>query len=158
MRTTRRLRRIEGRTARFTPSASRAGGFHAPRCRRTRASTAPRSSSTCKTGRSSRRRRLLGRHNLYNVLAAASLASFMGVPAIALGRAIEGFEPYKGRFKPVRSGRRLRHRRRHVQREPRLDGMGRKDAVRAPLHRQEGSHPRGYAGAWRQVRKAITAG
>ncbi len=48
--------------------------------------------------------RLLGRHNLYNVLAAASLASFMGVPAIALGRAIEGFEPYKGRFKPVRSG------------------------------------------------------
>ena len=28
----------------------------------------------------------------------------MGVPAVALGRAIEGFEPYKGRFRPVRSG------------------------------------------------------
>ena len=47
--------------------------------------------------------RLIGRHNLYNVLAAASLAFFMGVPADALAAGIEGFEPYKGRFMPVRS-------------------------------------------------------
>ena len=48
--------------------------------------------------------RLLGRHNLYNVLAAASIASFMGVPAKSVAAAIEGFEPYKGRFRPVWSG------------------------------------------------------
>jgi UDP-N-acetylmuramoyl-tripeptide--D-alanyl-D-alanine ligase len=47
--------------------------------------------------------RLLGLHNLYNVLAAASLASFMGVPGDSLAGMIEGFEPYKGRFRPVRS-------------------------------------------------------
>ncbi len=49
------------------------------------------------------RTRLLGRHNLYNVLAAATLAFSMGVKAATLADAVSTFEPYKGRFRPVRS-------------------------------------------------------
>jgi UDP-N-acetylmuramoyl-tripeptide--D-alanyl-D-alanine ligase len=47
--------------------------------------------------------RLLGRHNLYNVLAAAALAHFMGVPAADIAAAIPEFQPYKGRFRPIES-------------------------------------------------------
>jgi UDP-N-acetylmuramoyl-tripeptide--D-alanyl-D-alanine ligase len=49
------------------------------------------------------RTRLLGRHNLYNVLTAAALAFSMGVRGAALADALGAFEPYKGRFRPVRS-------------------------------------------------------
>ncbi len=51
----------------------------------------------------SARTRLLGRHNLSNVLAAATLAFSMGVKAATLADALGVFEPYKGRFRPVRS-------------------------------------------------------
>ncbi len=51
------------------------------------------------------RTRLLGRHNLYNVLAAAALARFIGVDCERVGSAIASFEPYKGRFRPVESPR-----------------------------------------------------
>lgn len=47
--------------------------------------------------------RLIGRHNLYNVLAAATLAFFMGAPADALACGIGSFEPYHGRFNPIRT-------------------------------------------------------
>jgi UDP-N-acetylmuramoyl-tripeptide--D-alanyl-D-alanine ligase len=50
------------------------------------------------------RTRLLGRHNLYNVLAAATLAFAMGVKGGALADGIAAFEPYRGRFRPVRAG------------------------------------------------------
>ncbi len=49
--------------------------------------------------------RLPGRHNLYNVLAASVLARAMGADADRLREAIPAFEPYKGRFKPIRSRR-----------------------------------------------------
>ena len=49
--------------------------------------------------------RLLGRHNLSNVLAAATLAFCMGVKGAALAEGLTSFEPYKGRFRPVSSGR-----------------------------------------------------
>ncbi|MGD0229430.1 MAG: UDP-N-acetylmuramoyl-tripeptide--D-alanyl-D-alanine ligase, partial [Syntrophorhabdales bacterium] len=49
--------------------------------------------------------RLLGRHNLYNVLAATALAFSMGVKGRALADGIAAFEPYSGRFRPVRSAR-----------------------------------------------------
>ena len=51
------------------------------------------------------RTRLPGRHNLYNVLAAATLAFFMGVPASAIAAGIGSFEPYKGRFSPIKSAK-----------------------------------------------------
>lgn len=51
------------------------------------------------------RTRLLGRHNLYNVLAAATLARFIGVDCERVGAAIAAFEPYKGRFRPGTSPR-----------------------------------------------------
>jgi UDP-N-acetylmuramoyl-tripeptide--D-alanyl-D-alanine ligase len=51
------------------------------------------------------RTRLLGRHNLSNVLAAAALAFCMGVKGAALAEGLTSFEPYKGRFRPVSSGR-----------------------------------------------------
>ena len=47
--------------------------------------------------------RLLGRHNLSNVLAASALAHSMGVPIARLAEAIPEFQPYKGRFRPVES-------------------------------------------------------
>ncbi len=47
------------------------------------------------------RTRLIGRHNLYNVLAASTLAFSMGVKAATLAEGITAFEPYKGRFRPV---------------------------------------------------------
>jgi UDP-N-acetylmuramoyl-tripeptide--D-alanyl-D-alanine ligase len=49
--------------------------------------------------------RLLGRHNLYNVLAAAVLAFSMGVPGSTLAQGIGSFEPYKGRFNPIKAGK-----------------------------------------------------
>ena len=49
------------------------------------------------------RTHLLGRHNLYNVLAAAGLAHFMGVPGPRIAAGIESFEPFRGRFSPVRA-------------------------------------------------------
>ena len=51
------------------------------------------------------RTRLLGRHNLYNVLAAATLAFSMGVKGATLAGAIAAFEPCQGRFRPVRTDR-----------------------------------------------------
>jgi UDP-N-acetylmuramoyl-tripeptide--D-alanyl-D-alanine ligase len=51
------------------------------------------------------RARLPGRHNLYNVLAASVLARAMGADADRLRETIPAFEPYKGRFKPIRSRR-----------------------------------------------------
>ncbi len=51
------------------------------------------------------RTRLLGRHNLYNVLGAATLAFSMGVKGDRIAEAIAAFEPYRGRFRPVRSTR-----------------------------------------------------
>ncbi len=50
------------------------------------------------------RTRLLGRHNLSNVLAAATLAFSMGVKGATLADGLGTFEPYKGRFRPVISG------------------------------------------------------
>jgi UDP-N-acetylmuramoyl-tripeptide--D-alanyl-D-alanine ligase len=47
--------------------------------------------------------RLLGRHNLYNVLAASVLAHAMGVPANKIAEGIATFGAYKGRFRPLRS-------------------------------------------------------
>jgi UDP-N-acetylmuramoyl-tripeptide--D-alanyl-D-alanine ligase len=47
--------------------------------------------------------RLLGHHNLYNVLAASALAHAMGVPLDAIGEGISTFSPYRGRFNPARS-------------------------------------------------------
>jgi UDP-N-acetylmuramoyl-tripeptide--D-alanyl-D-alanine ligase len=49
--------------------------------------------------------RLIGRHNLYNVLAASSLAFFMGVPVSDLAERIASFEPYHGRFNPMITGK-----------------------------------------------------
>lgn len=51
--------------------------------------------------RSAAHTRLIGRHNLYNVLAASSLAFFMGVPVSSLSERIASFEPYHGRFNPI---------------------------------------------------------
>jgi UDP-N-acetylmuramoyl-tripeptide--D-alanyl-D-alanine ligase len=47
--------------------------------------------------------RLLGRHNLYNVLAAAVLAHAMGVPAQRIREGLATFDAYKGRFRPINS-------------------------------------------------------
>jgi UDP-N-acetylmuramoyl-tripeptide--D-alanyl-D-alanine ligase len=46
---------------------------------------------------------LLGRHNLYNVLAAAALAHEMGVPLKEIGEAIRTFSAYNGRIRPLES-------------------------------------------------------
>lgn len=48
---------------------------------------------------------LLGRHNLSNILAAAAIAHQSGVGADKISGAIEGFQPYAGRFRSVRSVR-----------------------------------------------------
>jgi UDP-N-acetylmuramoyl-tripeptide--D-alanyl-D-alanine ligase len=47
----------------------------------------------------------LGRHNLYNILAAAAVAHQSGVAAQEIGSSIEGFQPYTGRFRSVQSTR-----------------------------------------------------
>jgi UDP-N-acetylmuramoyl-tripeptide--D-alanyl-D-alanine ligase len=47
--------------------------------------------------------RLLGRHNLYNVLAASVLAHAMGVSRERIAEGVSAFEPYGGRFRPVES-------------------------------------------------------
>ena len=49
--------------------------------------------------------RLPGAHNLYNVLAASALACSLGAGPERLKGLIPSFEPYKGRFKPVKSRR-----------------------------------------------------
>lgn len=54
-------------------------------------------------GRAETTSRLLGRHNLYNVLAASVLAHEMGVPHERIGEGIATFDAYKGRFRPVGS-------------------------------------------------------
>jgi UDP-N-acetylmuramoyl-tripeptide--D-alanyl-D-alanine ligase len=48
---------------------------------------------------------LLGAHNLYNILAAAAVAHTAGVTATNIGRAIELFQPYAGRFRSIASAR-----------------------------------------------------
>jgi UDP-N-acetylmuramoyl-tripeptide--D-alanyl-D-alanine ligase len=47
--------------------------------------------------------RLLGRHNLYNVLGASVLAHTMGVTFERIAEGIGTFSAYKGRFRPVES-------------------------------------------------------
>lgn len=49
------------------------------------------------------RTKLLGRHNLYNVLSASSMAYLVGISPIAIREGIEAFTSYSMRFKPVRS-------------------------------------------------------
>ena len=49
--------------------------------------------------------RLLGRHNLYNILAASALAFTQGVTTKAIGDAVAGFAPYTGRFRNMASSR-----------------------------------------------------
>jgi UDP-N-acetylmuramoyl-tripeptide--D-alanyl-D-alanine ligase len=46
---------------------------------------------------------LVGRHNLYNVLAASVLAHAMGIPPDAIGEAVATFGAYKGRLRPIES-------------------------------------------------------
>jgi len=46
---------------------------------------------------------LLGRHNLYNLLAAATMASAMGVDGAMIAEAIGGFTSYDKRFQPVKA-------------------------------------------------------
>ncbi len=47
--------------------------------------------------------RLLGKHNLYNLLAAASVASSMGVDEAMIVQAVEEFTSYDKRFKPLKA-------------------------------------------------------
>lgn len=46
---------------------------------------------------------LLGKHNLYNLLAAASMASSMGVEEALIASAIEEFTSYDKRFQPIKA-------------------------------------------------------
>ena len=46
---------------------------------------------------------LLGRHNLYNLLAAATIASVMGVDHSSIARAIDEFSSYDKRLQPIES-------------------------------------------------------
>jgi UDP-N-acetylmuramoyl-tripeptide--D-alanyl-D-alanine ligase len=46
---------------------------------------------------------LLGTHNLYNILAAASIASALGVSREAIAERVPTFESYPGRFKPLKA-------------------------------------------------------
>jgi UDP-N-acetylmuramoyl-tripeptide--D-alanyl-D-alanine ligase len=48
---------------------------------------------------------LLGTHNLYNILAASSIAHTIGIGKETIGRAIETFTSYSMRFKPVVTGK-----------------------------------------------------
>ncbi len=47
------------------------------------------------------RTNLLGRHNLYNILAASSIAYLVGISPMQIKHAIETFSPYSMRFKPI---------------------------------------------------------
>jgi UDP-N-acetylmuramoyl-tripeptide--D-alanyl-D-alanine ligase len=47
--------------------------------------------------------RLLGIHNLYNIVAAVSIADICGVPRETICKLMAGFEPYPGRFKAMNS-------------------------------------------------------
>ncbi|MCX8109739.1 MAG: UDP-N-acetylmuramoyl-tripeptide--D-alanyl-D-alanine ligase [Syntrophorhabdaceae bacterium] len=49
------------------------------------------------------RTRLLGKHNLYNILAAASIADTIGIGRSSIKETIEEFESYDKRFRPVKS-------------------------------------------------------
>lgn len=49
--------------------------------------------------------RLLGRHNLYNILSASSIAYSAGIDRPYISEAIENFASYEMRFKPYRSSR-----------------------------------------------------
>ena len=44
---------------------------------------------------------LLGRHNLYNILAASSIAYLVGISPMQIKHAIEEFNPYSMRFRPI---------------------------------------------------------
>lgn len=48
---------------------------------------------------------LLGRHNLYNILAAAAIASTIGVDTALIAQAIAGFRSYDKRFQLVRTSK-----------------------------------------------------
>jgi UDP-N-acetylmuramoyl-tripeptide--D-alanyl-D-alanine ligase len=47
--------------------------------------------------------RLLGTHNLYNIVTAAAIAHVCGVPKETIRERVASFEPYPGRFKATRS-------------------------------------------------------
>jgi len=47
--------------------------------------------------------RLLGMHNLYNILTAAAIASHIGVPPRDIAERVASFEPYPGRFHAITS-------------------------------------------------------
>lgn len=49
------------------------------------------------------RTNLLGRHNLYNILSAASIAYLAGMSTAEIKNAIESFNPYTMRFKPIKA-------------------------------------------------------
>ncbi|MCX7965549.1 MAG: UDP-N-acetylmuramoyl-tripeptide--D-alanyl-D-alanine ligase [Syntrophorhabdaceae bacterium] len=49
------------------------------------------------------RTRLLGKHNLYNILSAACIASTAGVGRSLIKESIESFKPYDKRFMPIKS-------------------------------------------------------
>lgn len=49
------------------------------------------------------RTNLLGKHNLYNILAASSLAYLVGISPAQIKNAIETFNPYSMRFKPIKT-------------------------------------------------------
>jgi UDP-N-acetylmuramoyl-tripeptide--D-alanyl-D-alanine ligase len=49
------------------------------------------------------RTNLLGRHNLYNILAASSIAHLVGISTAQIKNAIEIFNPYTMRFRPIRA-------------------------------------------------------
>ncbi|OPY69446.1 MAG: UDP-N-acetylmuramoyl-tripeptide--D-alanyl-D-alanine ligase [Syntrophorhabdus sp. PtaU1.Bin002] len=48
---------------------------------------------------------LLGKHNLYNILSASSIAYVAGIDTMHIGEAVESFSPYGMRFRPVKSSK-----------------------------------------------------
>ncbi|MDD3845922.1 MAG: UDP-N-acetylmuramoyl-tripeptide--D-alanyl-D-alanine ligase [Syntrophorhabdaceae bacterium] len=60
-------------------------------------------SITCPAGSIKARTGLLGRHNLYNILAAAAIASTFGVDDPLIGEVIEEFRSYDKRFQPTKT-------------------------------------------------------
>jgi len=49
------------------------------------------------------RTRLLGRHNLYNILCSSAIASSVGIGRSSIKESIEDFKPYDKRFFPIKS-------------------------------------------------------